>query len=169
MVTVYTMWRFCQVLKEFASFFCPFLALSLPPSLTPSLPPLSFSLSISLCLPLPSFQQLIQDYHRGLEKVGREKHLMAEQAIREFPHDPDHPGKPCITFSPGFYITSSDAKVKPCITSLGLPRPPRRGFGHQSEAVTYSLGRPQKETCRDLRERLRGVTELNISPLHLHG
>ena len=37
-------------------------------------------------------QQLVMDYKRGLGKLGQEKHTLAQQAMQEFPHDPDHPG-----------------------------------------------------------------------------
>lgn len=37
-------------------------------------------------------QQLVMDYKRGVGKLGQEKHTLAQQAIQEFPHDPDHPG-----------------------------------------------------------------------------
>lgn len=36
-------------------------------------------------------QQLIMDYKRGLAKVEEGKQLAVQQAIREFPHDPDQP------------------------------------------------------------------------------
>lgn len=36
-------------------------------------------------------QQLILDYQRGMAKAAQEKHLQADRAMREFPHDPDHP------------------------------------------------------------------------------
>ena len=37
-------------------------------------------------------QQLVMDYKKGVGKLGQEKHTLAQQAIQEFPHDPDHPG-----------------------------------------------------------------------------
>ena len=37
-------------------------------------------------------QQLVLDYKRGVAKLGQEKHMLAQQAIQDFPHDPDHPG-----------------------------------------------------------------------------
>ena len=37
-------------------------------------------------------QQVIMDYQRALGKVALEKQLLTEKTMRNFPHDPDHPG-----------------------------------------------------------------------------
>lgn len=39
-----------------------------------------------------AMQQLIADYKRGLSKISREKEIVTQKTIRDFPHDPDHPG-----------------------------------------------------------------------------
>ena len=32
------------------------------------------------------------DYQRGLGKIAQEKQMLTERIMRNFPHDPDHPG-----------------------------------------------------------------------------
>ncbi|XP_064390593.1 E3 ubiquitin-protein ligase RNF10-like [Halichondria panicea] len=38
-------------------------------------------------------QRLVADYKRGLSKLAQEKHIQAQLAIQQYPHDPDHPGR----------------------------------------------------------------------------
>ena len=41
---------------------------------------------------------MIVDYQRALGKIALEKQLLTEKTMRNFPHDPDHPGSlPWIT------------------------------------------------------------------------